>query len=188
MTFDGREALLELARVAVYRAAGALGTVEVLHHAVFDRRAGAFVTLRVSGALRGCVGTPGADGTLGQIVTHCAAAAAREDPRFRPLQAVDLVRLSIEVSVLSPLVRCAGPEGIVIGRHGLIVEQKGRRGLLLPQVAAARGWSPVMFLEHTCVKAGLAADAWRGGAVIQRFEADVFGDREGPRSPGARTL
>jgi uncharacterized protein (TIGR00296 family) len=68
------------------------------------------------------------------------------------------------------------PEAIVPGRHGLIVTQGSRRGLLLPQVAEEYGWDALTFLAQTCVKAGLAADAWKTGATIEAFTAEVFGE------------
>ena len=175
-----RSALLLLARTSVERVVG-IAPVQVVHdHPAFDRRAGAFVTLHVSHSLRGCIGHPEPVRRLGDVVVHCAAAAAREDPRFERLRVNDLTTLSIEISVLSRLEPLADPESLVIGRHGLAVEGGGRRGLLLPQVAAARGWSASEFLEHTCTKAGLAPDAWRRGAVIHVFEADVFADELDP--------
>jgi AmmeMemoRadiSam system protein A len=171
-----RSALLLLARMSVERIVG-MASMQVVHeHPAFDRRAGAFVTLHVSRSLRGCIGHPDAVRRLGDVVAHCAAAAAREDPRFEPLRMEDMTALSIEISVLSRLEPLADPESLVIGRHGLAVEREGRRGLLLPQVAASRGWSAFEFLEHTCTKAGLPPDAWRRGAVIHVFEADVFAD------------
>jgi uncharacterized protein (TIGR00296 family) len=66
---------------------------------------------------------------------------------------------------------------IEVGRHGLIVEQGTSRGLLLPQVAVENEWSRDGFLDHACVKAGLPADAWKRGARIFVFEAEVFGER-----------
>jgi uncharacterized protein (TIGR00296 family) len=68
------------------------------------------------------------------------------------------------------------PAAIEIGRHGLVVEQGWRRGLLLPQVATEWGWDRETFLAHTCAKAGLPHDCWRTGARVFRFAADVFGD------------
>jgi uncharacterized protein (TIGR00296 family) len=64
------------------------------------------------------------------------------------------------------------------GRHGLIIEDGIRRGLLLPQVATEHGWDRDTFLAHTCLKAGLPADAWQRGAKIFKFEAEVFGEKE----------
>ena len=68
------------------------------------------------------------------------------------------------------------PARIDVGRHGLMVEQGRRRGLLLPQVAAERSWTRAIFLAQTCLKAGLADDAWRQGAAVFTFEAYVFGE------------
>ena len=63
-----------------------------------------------------------------------------------------------------------------MGRHGLVVEQGTHRGLLLPQVPTELGWDRETFVSETCVKAGLARDAWRTGARLFTFEADVFGE------------
>ena len=80
--------------------------------------------------------------------------------------------------------RCSGrskqiearPGAFTIGVHGLVVEQGSHRGLLLPQVATEWGWDAEQFLRQTCVKAGLPPDAWRNGARVFRFAAEVFGD------------
>ena len=81
--------------------------------------------------------------------------------------------LNLEISVLSPLSDIA-PENIEVGRHGLIISHQGLRGLLLPQVAVQWKWNREQFLEETCRKAGLPIDAWRQGARIQAFTAQVF--------------
>jgi hypothetical protein len=67
------------------------------------------------------------------------------------------------------------PDAIIVGRHGLVVERGTHRGLLLPQVAPEWGWTRDQLLAQTCRKAGLAEDAWRHGARVYRFEAEVFG-------------
>jgi AmmeMemoRadiSam system protein A len=139
---------------------------------------GAFVTLKRDGALRGCIGTLECRAPLADEIARVAICAAREDPRFEPVTASELDGLLIELSILGPLERIDPHDAaaIVIGRHGLVVEQGWRRGLLLPQVAEERGWDRDVFLAQTCHKAGLALDAWRRGAVVYRFSADVFGD------------
>jgi uncharacterized protein len=48
---------------------------------------------------------------------------------------------------------------------------------LLPQVPVEHQWDRITFLEQTCRKAGLALDAWRNGALIQAFSAEVFGEK-----------
>ena len=57
-----------------------------------------------------------------------------------------------------------------------MVSQGGRRGLLLPQVPLEWGWDRETFLAQTCLKAGLPQDAWRQGAELQAFTAEVFSD------------
>jgi AmmeMemoRadiSam system protein A len=139
---------------------------------------GVFVTLKHHGELRGCLGTVDHVEDLGREVIRCAADAAHRDPRFSPVTPRELAALSVEVSVLGPLERIdpTAPGSIAIGRHGLVVEQGHHRGLLLPQVAVECGWTVDQFLDHTCVKARLPADAWKRGAEVFRFDADVFGD------------
>ena len=147
---------------------------------------GAFVTLHAHGELRGCIGHPGSSQPLDQVVGVCAVAAATEDPRFPSLTAAELPGVEIEISVLTPIRPVDAVHEIEVGRDGLVVQEGFRRGLLLPQVAAERGWDRDTFLSHTCLKAGLKPDAWRTGARISRFQAEVFSEgSEGvdPRRP-----
>jgi uncharacterized protein (TIGR00296 family) len=81
----------------------------------------------------------------------------------------------VEISVLGPLERVGAIAEIVVGRHGLLVEHNRRRGLLLPQVATDYRWTAEVFVEQTCLKAGLLRDGWQRGATLWRFEAEVFG-------------
>jgi len=143
----------------------------------FPEASGAFVTLKKHGELRGCIGTLECRRPLPEEIARVAVSAAREDPRFEPVRPSELDELDVEVSVLGPLeeIDPTDPEAIVIGRHGLVVEQGYVRGLLLPQVATEWKMDRETFLAHTCVKAGLPADCWRRGARVYRFAADVFG-------------
>ena len=148
-----------------------------LRDCVLPDASGVFVTLKNDGRLRGCLGTLQCRAGLEYEVARCAADAASTDPRFTAVTAHELAALSIEVSVLGPLepIDPAAGDAIEIGRHGLVVELGRRRGLLLPQVATEYNWTPDVFLRHTCLKAGLDAEAWRRGARVYRFEAEVFG-------------
>jgi AmmeMemoRadiSam system protein A len=136
---------------------------------------GAFTTLHLAGQLRGCVGYVVAVHSLYRTVAETAVAAAFHDTRFHPVSEPEAPRLEIEISVLSPL-RPIQPREIEIGRHGLVVARGSQRGLLLPQVPREYGWDVETFLEETCHKAGLPADAWQQGATIEGFTAEVFGD------------
>lgn len=135
---------------------------------------GAFVTLKKKGALRGCIGFIEPAAPLCQTVIQCAVYAAVEDRRFPPVTREELQDLEYEISVLTPLEPVSDPSSIKVGKHGLVVTQGGRKGLLLPQVAVENRWSRNEFLAQTCLKAGLPADAWKKGAKLQSFEAVVF--------------
>ncbi|RME75724.1 MAG: AmmeMemoRadiSam system protein A, partial [Planctomycetota bacterium] len=140
-----------------------------------EQRRGAFVTLKREGALRGCLGSVVGTEPLWRSIVRLAVAAATQDPRFAPVTADELERLSEEISVLTPP-RPIAPEEIEVGRHGLIVQRGPYSGLLLPQVATEHGLDREQFLEHTCLKAGLDRGAWRrAGTGILGFEAQVFG-------------
>ena len=138
---------------------------------------GVFVTLHTLGELRGCIGVPEPVSRLFQAAQECALSAARADPRFHPMTAVELPDLLIEISVLSPMEVVEEIDSIVIGEHGLLLNHLGRRGLLLPQVAVERGWDREQFLEQLCRKAHLPTTAWKEGAKIQRFSALVFSEK-----------
>jgi AmmeMemoRadiSam system protein A len=133
------------------------------------------VTLHLAGQLRGCVGFVQPTRGLYHTVIEAALSAAFHDPRFLPVSEEEAPGLQVEVSVLSPLKPIA-PEEVVVGRHGLVVSRGLYRGLLLPQVAVEQEWDVATFLEQTCLKAGLPADAWKHGATLQAFTAEVFGE------------
>ena len=138
---------------------------------------GAFATLYFRGELRGCVGHVYPIDSLYRTIAETARAAAFEDTRFWPITLDEAAQLEVSLSILSPL-RTVQPEQVEVGRHGLLVSLHQHRGLLLPQVPIEHGWDRVTFLEQTCRKAGLPADAWQTGAQIEVFTAEVFGDRE----------
>jgi AmmeMemoRadiSam system protein A len=135
----------------------------------------AFVTLTKNGRLRGCIGYTEAVAPLFKVVQECAVAAATEDPRFPPVSARELPSLRVEISVLTPLFPIR-PEEVEVGRHGLMVARGGMRGLLLPQVPVEWGWDRETFLDQACVKAGLPPSAWRHGATLRAFTAEVFAE------------
>jgi uncharacterized protein len=136
---------------------------------------GVFTTLYSFGHLRGCVGYPAALLPLYQTIIETARAAAFDDPRFLPVTLSQARELKISLSVLSAVASIRAEE-VEVGKHGLIVSDGIRRGLLLPQVPVEQGWGRVTFLEQTCRKAGLAPDAWESSATIEAFTAEVFGE------------
>jgi AmmeMemoRadiSam system protein A len=125
---------------------------------------GAFVTLRIGRTLRGCIGS-----------ITAAVESAFHDPRFAPLSALELGRIAIELSVLSPLRQIESIEEIVPGTHGIYLRYGSRSGLLLPQVAEEHGWDRETFLRNTCYKAGLMSECWQDPRIeIFIFTAEIF--------------
>jgi AmmeMemoRadiSam system protein A len=178
-----QKTLLRMAREALvaYLESAEIPTVPTEPAETLRQHCGAFVTLRKGRNLRGCIGVVTANNPLYVTVSECAVWAAVQDPRFPPVTKRELPELTMEVSVLSPLFEIA-PQDIEVGRHGLLISHEGWRGLLLPQVAVEWKWNREQFLEETCRKAGLPSDAWRHGAKIQAFTAQVF---EEPHTAGA---
>jgi len=178
LTEEEGRALLAIARQAIEAAVLERRQPDVEGYSgTLAEPAGAFVTLRREGELRGCIGHVEADEPLARTVSSCAASSALYDPRFPPVSPAEVSRINIEISVLSPL-RDIAPEDIEIGRDGLMISSGFRRGLLLPQVPVEWDWDREQFLEQTCVKAGLPANAWRRGARIQAFTTQIIDEPE----------
>ena len=176
LSAEERTAVLVLARHAVEAASRGERLPVPAAEGALATHAGAFVSLHLHGELRGCIGHIENDLTLAQVICRCGAGAATGDPRFPPVSFAEVRDLHVEVSVLAGIERVTKTDTIEVGRHGLIVEQHGRKGLLLPQVATEQQWDRRTFLEQTCRKAGLPLDAWQHGATVFRFEAEVFGE------------
>jgi AmmeMemoRadiSam system protein A len=145
-----------------------------------NRKCGAFVSLHKDGDLRGCIGVFTADNPLYKTVSLMAVSAAFEDPRFPPVAEEEVKDIDIEISVLTPLKKTENVEEIEIGTHGIYIVKGEKRGVLLPQVAVEQGFDRNLFLDHTCLKAGLKAGDWKEGAEIYTFEAEIFDDKEEP--------
>jgi len=136
---------------------------------------GAFVTIKMLGNLRGCIGRLRSDDPLYTTIAEMAKAAAFDDPRFPEMTEVEFESMEIEISVLSPLERVHDFNETEVGRDGLMVKLDWHSGLLLPQVATENGWGLLEFLEQTCLKAGLAKHSYRDkNAEVYRFSAEVF--------------
>jgi AmmeMemoRadiSam system protein A/AmmeMemoRadiSam system protein B len=171
-----KEELVQLALKAVetYLREGVIPDGPIADPA-YERKSGVFVTLRLKGILRGCIGHMSAEKPLAQAVQEMAVAAATSDPRFPPLTEKELKQISVKVAILSPMQRISTQE-VEVGRHGLLISHNGRRGVLLPEVAAERGWNRETFLENLCVKAGLPRETWHQEPALYAFTSVVFGE------------
>lgn len=142
--------------------------------AELQRVRASFVTLRLSEALRGCLGSLTASRPLISDVAHNAFGAAFRDSRFAPLTAAELPDLEIQISVLSEPERLpAASESQLLdalrpGVDGLVLRHGDRQGTFLPSVWACLP-EPGDFLRELKRKSGLPADAWSSSWQVFRY-------------------
>ncbi|HVO37446.1 MAG TPA: AmmeMemoRadiSam system protein A [Spirochaetia bacterium] len=180
LTESEEQALIEAARAAITQRLNGRGAcVESPLTPSLLLPCGAFVTLKVNGGLRGCIGRITASRPLLQTVREVAQCAAFEDPRFAPLTPAEWPAVRLEISVLSPFRKITDVQSIEVGVHGVMIRCGHHSGLLLPQVATEQGWDRDMFLRHVCSKAGLPPDAWKSPlAQIEIFSALVIHEKD----------
>jgi AmmeMemoRadiSam system protein A len=135
-----------------------------------------FVTLKIRGGLRGCIGSLVPVDPLYVSVHENAINAALRDPRFDPVQPGELSRITVDVSILSPIRDIASPADFKIGQQGIILEKGRYRAVYLPEVATEQGWTVEETLSSLSQKAGLPAQAWREGARFKVFESVVLSE------------
>jgi AmmeMemoRadiSam system protein B/AmmeMemoRadiSam system protein A len=170
-----KKQMLALARETIRRSLDT-GTVPLARgfSPSLERPQGVFVTLRKRGALRGCIGQMTPNRPLRVLVGSMALAAAFEDPRFEKVTPSELKDLDVEISVLTPFKEVAGPQAIVVGRDGVLLQKDRRSAVFLPQVAMEERWTRDEMLDNLCLKGGMPAGCWRSGARLSTFQADVF--------------
>ncbi len=171
---EERALLLQIARLAIEKTLGGEMVETVAPSDRLGDLRGAFTSLHLDGDLRGCMGYLEAIHPLYRTVAETAICAAFFDPRFLPVTAEEAHALQIQISVLTAPRPILADE-VVVGRHGLIVSAGSRRGLLLPQVAVEHGWGAEIFIEQTCLKAGLHPQAWRYGGRWKGFAPRFLG-------------
>jgi AmmeMemoRadiSam system protein A len=98
-------------------------------------RAGVFVSLKIRGLLRGCIGTflPMERDVAHEVVRN-AISAATQDPRFPAVLSGELDTLEYSVDVLTPPEKVKDAGELEPRRYGVIVQSGARRGLLLPDL------------------------------------------------------
>ncbi len=98
-------------------------------------KAGVFVSLKIKGELRGCIGTfsPSRENVAAEVI-HNAVSAATQDPRFPPVHPEELSELEYSVDVLTEPEKVSGKKDLDVKKYGIIVKSGNRRGLLLPDL------------------------------------------------------
>lgn len=138
-----------------------------------------FVTLHINGMLRGCIGSLVAIQPLIADVAANAYKAAFQDPRFPPLTAAELDKISLDISILSPPSKLqVTSEADLLqklrpGIDGLILSDRGHRATFLPSV-----WeqlpNPTDFVIHLKNKAGLTNDYWSDTMQFETYTAELI--------------
>jgi hypothetical protein len=184
LTAEEEQALLKLARATlvewVGRGSKKMDLSPFNLTPVLKRNAGAFVTFHKQGDLRGCIGYIEPIKPLHETVMDNARNAATNDPRFPAVTKDELDDIDIEISVMSPLRKVSNVNEIVVGKHGLVIKKGWNQGVFLPQVPVEQGWNLTQYLEGICRKASLPRGAWKEGAELLVFTAQVFGEKERP--------
>jgi AmmeMemoRadiSam system protein B/AmmeMemoRadiSam system protein A len=153
---------------------------QAMSDAALQARCGTFVTLKLKGELRGCIGNLNATEALAEGVRRNAVSAAFHDPRFAPLSESELDQVQIEVSVLTEPKPLAFADADDLLRKlrpkvdGVIIRKGPASATFLPQV-----WEqlsrPEDFLSHLCLKAGLPRDEWRRGRLeVSTYQVQYF--------------
>ena len=145
-----------------------------------SQKLGLFVTLRHGKKLRGCIGRVENPQPLSETIDYLACSAAFGDPRFPPLTKEELKKITIAVTVCSPLKKISSPDEIIPSLHGVVIKRNGKSGLFLPGVWDETGWSKEEFMSNLCRhKAKLPENSWKEkGTGIYIFTGHSF-DEEG---------
>ncbi len=139
---------------------------EGLPREMYGKRAGVFVSIKMEGRLRGCIGTIQAvQRSLAEEIIDNAVNAASKDPRFPPVKPEELERLTISVDVLGDTERIASPKELDVERYGVVVTKGHRRGLLLPDLEGVDTVEEQIAIAKQ--KAGIGEDE---EVELERFE------------------
>jgi len=108
---------------------------ENMGNELLKKQAGVFVSLKMDGKLRGCIGTisPTTDSIAEEIIQN-AISAGVEDPRFYPVSEDELSKLVYSVDILEAAESIDSINELNPKRYGVIVSLGNKRGLLLPNL------------------------------------------------------
>lgn len=120
---------------------------------------GIFVTLKINGRLRGCIGTFSLNKSIIDNVYTYTLSAGFSDSRFVPLQKKELKLLSYSITLLDEKKQIdntsSGLHKWKLGKDGIILECNKNHAIYLPQVPSEQKWNKKQTLEHLRIKAGL---------------------------------
>jgi AmmeMemoRadiSam system protein A len=113
----------------------AMQILENLPDELTRSKAGVFVSLKINGNLRGCIGTimPVTESVAEEILRN-SISAATEDPRFPPVREEELGSLTYSVDILGAPEAIESAAELDVIKYGVIVTCGYKRGLLLPNL------------------------------------------------------
>lgn len=119
--------------------------------------AGCFVSLKMNGQLRGCIGTvaPVTDNMATEIIRN-AICAGTQDDRFFPVEKEDLDQLIYSVDILAKEELVHSLTELDPQRYGVIAVKGERSGLLLPNLEGVE--TTEQQIQITKQKAGIGLD------------------------------
>ncbi len=184
LTEEQGKILLRLARETIGERLGIEEKLALPEDPGLELEYGTFVTLKINGALRGCIGNLLPDGSVAEGVKRNAENAAFDDSRFSPLTAEELAKVHIDISVLSQPQSLDYRDGddliskLQPGKDGVILRLGMAAATFLPQV-----WEqlpdPQLFLGHLCQKAGLSPTAWQDSHPdIEIYQVQCFEEEQ----------
>jgi AmmeMemoRadiSam system protein A len=184
LTVEQGALLLQVARMVIGKKLGRKENIPSPEDTALQRRSGTFVTLKLEGQLRGCIGNLEPAGSIADGIQHNAINAAFHDYRFSPLTEEELDRVHIDISILTAATPLAYGDGADLlrklrpGVDGVILSHGSARATFLPQV-----WEqlpqPEQFLGHLCRKAGLPEKTWRDShPEILVYQVQCFAEEQ----------
>ena len=180
LTEEQGQSLLQLARQTIAEQLSVATETVAVADSALDAEYGTFVTLKIGGALRGCIGNLLPSKSVAEGVKRNAISAAFHDSRFSPLTASEFEKVAIDISVLSQPQKLEYRDGADLITKlrpridGVIVQLGGAGATFLPQVWDQLS-APELFLGHLCRKAGLADTAWKNShPEIEIYQVQCF--------------
>ncbi|MDP4012490.1 MAG: TIGR00296 family protein [Candidatus Nanoarchaeia archaeon] len=144
----------------------------------YFERFGVFVNIEKNNKVRGSIGFPDPIMPLAQAVTDGARCAAFLDPKFQPLKKEELNEVTFQLSLMTNLHEIKSINEIKLGKHGIIIEYTGYKGLMLPH-EYKEATSIEEALSMVCKKADLPEDFWKESPCkITIFESEVYKETE----------
>ncbi len=173
--------ILNIARETITLAAKGGNYIPTSIPPVLTEYGASFVTIKINGELRGCIGSIYPTKPLILDIIDNAKNAAFQDPRFEPLGEEELSRIEISVSILSAIEKIDfKDERDLLSKiypYGIIIAERDRRAVYLPVV-----WEQLpdreIFLNSLKEKAGLPPTYFSRTFEAYKFSALYLEDEE----------